>query len=599
MNAKRIHLLELTVLLAAAMLLPLALNNYYMHILILVLFYAFGGVSWNFLGGYCGQFYFAHCVFIGIGAYTSTLLFNNLGLSPWIGMLAGGALTILVALGIGAVTFRAGLRDTYFALGSLALVEITRALALNARWAGGAQGLFITVNNPGLLTMQFKNKLPYYYIILAFLILGILLTKKIAGSKLGYYFMAIRENEEAAQAVGVPMVRYKLIAIGTSAFIGAMAGTFFAQYITFFDPTTLFTFEMAVQIVIVAIVGGSGSVAGPIFGSILLVPLSEFVRGKLGQNIAGVHLIVYGLILMLTILYLPDGINGLIRKLLDHISSQYSKAAAALGIVGEPTTLPASDETVDICKKHDSAPQEMLRVENLSKHFGGLKAVDGVSFTVNRGEILGIMGPNGAGKTTIFALITGFLKPTTGTVTYCGKNITGMGPHQVCHLGLTRTFQVVQPFPGLNTLETATIAAYQTTSDKEEARARAIAVLRQVGLEDRALQPTKTLNLPDLKRLEVAKALCTGADLILLDEVMAGLTDVEVKEMVDMVHDLRDEGFTFVIIEHVMSAMMNLADRLLVLDFGKLIGEGEPTEIIQDQRVISAYLGGEDDAETA
>ena len=598
MSTKRIHMLEAALLLAAAMLLPLALNSYYMHILILVLFYAFGGVSWNFLGGYCGQFYFAHCVFIGIGAYTSTLLFNNLGLSPWIGMLAGGVLTILVALGIGAVTFRAGLRDTYFALGSLALVEITRALALNARWAGGAQGLFITVNDPGLLTMQFKTKLPYYYIILAFLVLGILLTQKIAGSKLGYYFMAIRENEEAAQAVGVPMVRYKLIAISTSAFIGAMAGTFFAQYITFFDPTTLFTFEMAVQIVIVAIVGGSGSVAGPILGSILLVPLSEFVRGKLGQNIAGVHLIVYGLILMLTILYLPDGINGLIHRVLEHISRKYPKMAAALGIVGEPTQLPSCAE-VDIRKSAGDQPEEMLRVENLSKHFGGLKAVDGVSFTVNRGEILGIMGPNGAGKTTIFALITGFLKPTTGTVTYCGKDITGMGPHQVCHLGLTRTFQVVQPFPGLNTLETATIAAYQTTSNKEEARARAIAVLRQVGLESRALQPTKTLNLPDLKRLEVAKALCTGADLILLDEVMAGLTDVEVKEMVEMVHDLRDEGFTFVIIEHVMSAMMNLADRLLVLDFGKLIGEGEPSEIIRDPRVISAYLGGEDDAETA
>ncbi len=599
MSTKQIHLLEAALLLAAAALLPLALNNYYMHILILVMFYAFGGVSWNFLGGYCGQFYFAHCVFIGIGAYTSTLLFNNLGLSPWLGMLAGGVLTVLVALGIGAVTFRAGLRDTYFALGSLALVEITRALALNARWAGGAQGLFITVNNPGLLTMQFKTKLPYYYIILTFLVLGIIVTKRIAGSKLGYYFMAIRENEEAAQAVGVPMVRYKLIAISTSAFIGAIAGTFFAQYITFFDPTTLFTFEMAVQIVIVAIVGGSGSVAGPILGSILLVPLSEFVRGKLGQNIAGVHLIVYGLILMLTILYLPEGLNGLIHKLLDYTATSHPKLAAVLGIVREQSALPTCRETVDIRKESGDDHEELLHVENLSKHFGGLKAVDGVSFGVNRGEILGIMGPNGAGKTTIFALITGFLKPTTGSVTYRGKDITGMGPHQVCGLGLTRTFQVVQPFPGLNTLETATIAAYQTTSDKEAAQARAIAVLRQVGLEDKALQPTKTLNLPDLKRLEVAKALCTGADLILLDEVMAGLTDVEVREMVEMVRDLRDEGFTFVIIEHVMSAMMNLADRLLVLDFGKLIAGGAPGDIIKDQRVISAYLGGEDDAETA
>lgn len=600
MNTQKTRSILLGLLLLGLLALPLGLNAYYMHIVILIAFYAFAALSWNFLGGYVGQFYFAHCVFIGIGAYTSTLMFNHLGLTPWLGMLAGGGLTILIALGIGWITFRAGLRDVYFALGTLALLEITRALALNARWAGGAQGLFISMHEPGLAVMQFREKAGYYYIILVFVILAVILTKKIAGSRLGYYFRAIRENEEASQAVGVPLVRYKLIAISISAFIGAIAGTFFAQYITFFDPYTLFTFEMAVQIVIVAVVGGSGTVIGPILGAIVLVPLGEFVRGTFGQSLAGVHLIVYGAILMLTILYLPNGLAGLLEKLRDLIYLKWPGFAKAIGLSSGEVALPDSNFQVATKKEKKTEDVPMLVVENLSKHFGGLKAVDGVSFQLKQGEILGIMGPNGAGKTTIFSLITGFLKPTTGKVTYNGQDITGMKPHKVCHLGLTRTFQVVQPFPGLTTLETATIAAYQSSPDKESAQGKAIAILKQVGLFEKAMRPTKILNLPDLKRLEVAKALCTGADLILLDEVMAGLTEVEVGEMVQMVNSLRQDGITFIVIEHVMSAMMNLADRLLVLDFGRLIAQGVPEEVAKDPHVISAYLGGEDDdVETA
>lgn len=585
-------------ILLAAITLPLVLNAYYMHIAILVVFYALAASSWNIFGGYLGQFYFAHSVFLGIGSYTSTLMFIRLGVSPWLGMLAGAGLAVVVALFIGLITFRAGLRDIYFALGTLALLEFTRAMTLNTRWTGGAQGLYISGGETGLINLQFTGKNGYYYVMLVLLLLVLMLTKKVGNSKLGYYLVAIRENEEAAQAVGVPMVRYKLIAISISALIGAVAGTLYAQYIGFLDPFTVFTFEMAVQILIIAIFGGAGTVYGPILGSMILVPLGEFTRSTLGQGIAGAHLIIYGLILMLSIIYLPNGIAGVLENLKVKLVAKWPNLGKILP--DDSTQLDSIEIKPIIHTVSESLMGEvMLEVKDLSKQFGGLKAVDDVSFTVNRGETLGIIGPNGAGKTTVFSLITGFLKPDTGNVKFNGEDITGQPPHKICELGMSRTFQVVQPFLGLTTLETATISAYHSTTDDEEAQAIAYSVLKQVGLSEKALLATKNLSLPDLKRLELAKALCTGADMILLDEVMAGLTEVEVKEMVNMIKILRQNGITFVVIEHVMSAIMALSDRIIVLDNGLLISEGIPTDVANDPHVISAYLGDEEDVEFA
>ena len=230
-------------------------------------------------------------------------------------------------------------------------------------------------------------------------------------------------------------------------------------------------------------------------------------------------------------------------------------------------------------------------MRDLTKRFGGLAAVAGLSFDIRAGELLGVIGPNGAGKTTLFHLVTGFHRPSSGEVRFEGRTITGLRPHAVCRLGIARTFQIVQPFPGLTVLANAMIGAFNRTREPAAAEAAARSVLGVVGLSAKAGHEARTLTLSERKRLEVARALATGPRVLLLDEVMAGLTAPEVSSMVELCRRLRGEGLTIVVIEHVLRAVMALSERLLVLDHGEKIAEGPPEAVACDRRVIEAYLG--------
>lgn len=235
----------------------------------------------------------------------------------------------------------------------------------------------------------------------------------------------------------------------------------------------------------------------------------------------------------------------------------------------------------------------LLEVRNLTKSFGGLTAVSDLSFSVAEGEIVGLIGPNGAGKTTTFSLISGFIPPTSGTVIFADKTLTGLKPHQICQLGLTRTFQVVQPFPDMTVLENVMVGAFSRYGRYAEAEAKARQVLERVGLGHKADTLGKELTLLELKRLEIGKALATEPRMLLLDEVAAGLNTVEVEAVLALVRQLSQEGITLLIVEHVMKVVMSLSRRIIVLDFGEKIAEGTPQEVSRNPAVLEAYLGEE------
>jgi branched-chain amino acid transport system permease protein len=294
--------------------LPPMLPSYFLEVLITVLFVGYLGSSWNILGGYAGQFSFGHAAYFGIGAYTSTLLYLRLGVSPWIGMIVGAVLAAAFGLFAGFLSFRYGLRGPYFSLVTLAFAEMLRVVAVNTKAVGSSIGLVIPNRVSIPTSFVFTGKLPYYYVILVMAVAAVALTWWLERSKLGYALVAIRENEDAAEAAGVDALGMKLRAMALSSFLTALGGTFYAQYFAYIDPTVTFGPAISIQALLQAIVGGAGTVLGPFLGAFVLTPVSELTRALI-RGRAGVDIMVYGLILILVISFLPHGLMGWARRM--------------------------------------------------------------------------------------------------------------------------------------------------------------------------------------------------------------------------------------------------------------------------------------------
>jgi branched-chain amino acid transport system permease protein len=283
------------------------------HLMILVMLYALLGTAWNLLGGFAGQISLGQAIFFGAGAYTSTLLAQHASVSPWLGMIAGAACAAVLALAIGYPCFR--LSGHYFAIATIAIAEIAVIVVTNWEFAGGAVGLFLPVEAGGLASFRFEGKLGYYYVAAALLALALALSIALRRSRAGYYWRAIREDQAAARSVGVPALRYKQLAIAVSAALTAMAGTFYAQYVLFIDPPSVLPLSLSIQICLVPVLGGVGTIAGPLLGAAVLVPLSEATRVYLGGSGRSLDLVVYGLLIMIIAAFEPAGLVGLARRL--------------------------------------------------------------------------------------------------------------------------------------------------------------------------------------------------------------------------------------------------------------------------------------------
>jgi branched-chain amino acid transport system permease protein len=305
-------LAALVVLLA----LPALLSSYALTIFILILFYGFLGQAWNIVGGYAGQLSAGHAAFVGIGAYTAAMLSSEWGLTPWLGMFVGAALSTLLGALIGYLGFRFGLRGFYFVLLTVAFAEVCRILVSNIDALGGALGLYITfTGNPR--QFQFQDQRAYYYIALALLLAATGVAALIERRRFGIYLTAIREDEGACEALGVDTFKYKMLAMMVSSFLTGLGGTFYAFYLFSLQPNTVFGIPLSVEIIIRPIIGGAGTLLGPILGSFILTPLGELSRQYFGQSgLHGAHLIVYGLLLVAVVLFLPQGAYPFLRRLL-------------------------------------------------------------------------------------------------------------------------------------------------------------------------------------------------------------------------------------------------------------------------------------------
>ena len=585
------------ILIVLLLVLPLFIHNpFYQDLLVMTFIFGTLASAWNITGGFAGQVSVGHTAFFGIGAYTSTILYMKFGISPWIGMVAGGGLAILAAIVIGYPCFR--LTSHFFAIATISIGEVFRRLA--SFWSGatgGGKGLLLPFDT-GLASFQFQSKLPYIYISLLMMLLLVYITYRMSKARLGFYLISLREDQDASESLGIDTSRYKLFAFMISVFFTAMAGSIYTQYLMFVDPPTAFSLSLSIQLILLTVIGGLGTIIGPVIGSFILTPLDVLLRGWFG-GISGVNFIVYSIILIITVLYFPDGVMKWLRAGYEFVLGKLPGATSESGVkktgnyVGEKET-PSFKTFKTLVPEKGKGADTVLKVENLHKQFKGLVAVDRLSLEVNRGEIIGLIGPNGAGKTTCFNLITGFITPDSGSVRFRGKSITGFKPpHKICRKFIGRTFQLVKPFGNMTVLENVMVGGFCRSMEREEVEEEARKIIGFIGLSKSMDSLASGLTIADRKRLELGRALATRPELLLMDETMAGLNLTETAEIIELVKKIRDHGITLIIIEHVMKAIMSLSDRIVVIHHGQKISEGTPEEVVNDKNVIDAYLGEE------
>jgi ABC-type branched-subunit amino acid transport system ATPase component/ABC-type branched-subunit amino acid transport system permease subunit len=558
-------------------------NSYYQLIMTLVLVWAVFGLSWNLLSGYTGLISFGHAAFFGIGAYTTALGQIYFDLSPWLLIPIAAMLGGLAGVLIGFPTFR--LQGHYFAL---AMLAYPLAILYVFEWLGFQEiTLPIKRNNP-IAYMQFSDPRAYTLLALVVLVGAILLTRAVERGRFGMALLAIKQNQAAAEAAGINTLVWKLRAISLSGAVAGAIGAFYAVVLLVVTPQSVFGMLVSAQALTVAMFGGVGTVWGPVIGSVILIPLAEVLNAEAGSRFPGIQGVIFGLAIIGVILVAPDGLFWKVRDILRRRKLQRPSIEAT----NAPVTATVTQLQVFARRDQPYEPQDVvLEVSNLSRSFGGLKAVQNVSFKLHRNEILGIIGPNGAGKTTLFNLLNGFLRPDSGEVLVKGRDMFARKPHELCEAGVARTFQIMRPFPRMSIADNVVVGAYVRAKTDAEARSLAADAIARVGLSTIEDRIAGELSTKELRLMELARALAGQPRILLLDETLAGLGHDETDEVVAVIQRLARDNMSIAIIEHTMQAMVRLVDNFLVLDHGAVLVEGKPDTVTRDTRVIGAYLG--------
>ncbi len=552
--------------------------------LYLVFFWIALATSWQILSGYTGYFSFGHGAFFGIGMYTTANLTTKADIAFLWTLPIAGLIAAVLGVAIGAVVFRVKeLRGELFALLTLAVTFVLATVALNTTVDGGP-GVFLSgVAMPSIYGSPAAS-LYFFALMTAAGSLGV--AWWVQYSRFGRGLFAIADDEDVAEVLGVPTYRFKLIALGISSFLAGVAGGIQAVFVSYVTVPETFSVTVPLFVVLMSLIGGVRHWFGAAIGATFITTLNYvFVGGD--WALAGRALI--GLILIVAILFLPDGVMGRLearrrkRQSGDRPPEQGHHIAMSDATSG-PHSATASTSA--------SAPV-LLRCEDVQLSFSGVRALGGVSIEVRKGEILGIVGPNGSGKSTLINVISGYYRPDAGRILFREHDLAHEDAHRIAVLGVGRTYQIPRPFVRLSVLENVALPAMYGPAGLKRVAAETEArrALEFVGLGGRANALPTELNLHQRKFLEIARALASGSELVLLDEVLAGLTPTEIATAVTMVRSIRDRGATIIFIEHNMRAVLALTERLIVLDHGEVIAEGEPHDVMRRPAVITAYLG--------
>jgi branched-chain amino acid transport system ATP-binding protein/branched-chain amino acid transport system permease protein len=601
---------SIAVLILALAVFPLVSNDlYYQTMLIMTFLIAIGATGWNIMGGYAGYVSLGNSAFVGLGAYTTGILAAKEGISPFVGCFAGGVTAGVLAGILSLVTRRT--RGMYFIIVTFAALQLLGIVAtLWSGLTGGSQGLALPVPAWSLSIQNW----PFYYPLLALLVISVAVSAWVRRSKLGLGLFAIQDDEDKAAGLGIATSAYKLIAFVLGGTFLGIAGGIYAYYVTFLNASAVFDIITSMLIVLSALLGGRGTLWGPVLGAFIIEPLANLTSTSLGGADAGsIRLLLFGGLLGLVVLFLPRGILPTVQDRRKHQTGRghgasasvagdaalasddaalASDAVAAAGVPdrwsgGRSETPPAA-----------AADEPVLAVRGLTRSFGGLRAVAGVDLDLFRGQVTGLLGPNGSGKTTLFNLIDGTVRPSSGQLTLAGRRIAHAGRTPRSHAGLARTYQLPRLFPSLTVTENIVLAEQrfslarliQPRVTKAE-RDRAQAVLAKLGLAAYADASPAALSYGQRKLIELAQVLWLDPVIVMLDEPAAGISPALSQRLAAIVRQLRAAGVGVLLVEHDVAFLASLSDRVYVMASGAIIARGTVAEVSADPAVVDAYLG--------